>query len=92
MEEEGLSQIFARHALLAQATRAGVTALGLELFAKDSPSDAVTAVKVPDSIRDGKQIPKLMRDRYGVTISGGQDSLEGRIFGFRILDIAGRLT
>jgi aspartate aminotransferase-like enzyme len=80
MEEEGLAAIFARHELLARATREAVKALGLELFAKQSPSTSVTAVLVPAHIQDGKQIPKLMRDRYGVTISGGQDSLEGKIF------------
>lgn len=80
MEEEGLPQTFARHDLLARATRAAVQALGLELFAKQAPSNSVTAVRVPPSIQDGKQIPKLMRDKYGVTITGGQDSLEGKIF------------
>jgi len=80
MEEEGLTQIFARHELLARATRAAVQALGLELFAKHAPSSSVTAVVVPSTIQDGKQIPKLMRDKYGVTITGGQDSLEGKIF------------
>ena len=80
MEEEGLTQIFARHELLARATRAAVQALGLELFAKQAPSPSVTAVRVPSTIRDGKQIPKLMRDKYGVTITGGQDNLEGKIF------------
>ncbi|MEO7163873.1 MAG: alanine--glyoxylate aminotransferase family protein [Bdellovibrionia bacterium] len=80
MEEEGLTQIFARHELLASATRAAVQALGLELLAKQAPSTSVTAVRVPSTIQDGKQIPKLMRDKYGVTITGGQDSLEGKIF------------
>lgn len=76
---EGLAALFTRHALLARATRAGVKALGLELLAPESPSDAVTAVRVPASIADGKKIPKLMRDELGVTIVGGQDELEGKI-------------
>ncbi|MFZ9596122.1 MAG: pyridoxal-phosphate-dependent aminotransferase family protein [Bdellovibrionia bacterium] len=80
MREEGLEGIFARHALLAKATRAGVEALGLTLFAQDSPSPAVSAVRVPPSIPDGKKIPSLMRNRHGVTITGGQDELEGKIF------------
>jgi len=36
-----------RHEKLAAATRAAVKALGLELYAPDSPSNALTAVKVP---------------------------------------------
>lgn len=80
MREEGLEKIFERHALLAAATRNAVKALGLEILSRKSPSGAVTAVLVPSSIQDGKKIPKLMRDTYGVTIAGGQDELEGKIF------------
>lgn len=79
IQDEGLQNTFKRHELLARATRAGVQAMGLELLAKKSPSEAVTAVRVPASIKDGKALPKLMRDKYGVTIIGGQDELEGKI-------------
>jgi aspartate aminotransferase-like enzyme len=79
IREEGLHNVFKRHELLAEATRNAVQALGLEILAKKSPSTSVTAVLVPSSIKDGKQIPKLMRDKYGVTIVGGQDELEGKI-------------
>lgn len=81
IEEEGLENAFKRHEILAEATRAGVKALGLEMLATHSPSTAVTAVKVPASLlNDGKKIPKLMRDKFGVVITGGQDELEGKIF------------
>ncbi|MBI4924968.1 MAG: alanine--glyoxylate aminotransferase family protein, partial [Bdellovibrio sp.] len=80
IKEEGLQNVFARHELLAKATRNAVQALGLEILASKSPSTAVTAVKVPPQIKDGKAIPKTMRDKYGVTIAGGQDELEGKIF------------
>ncbi len=80
IKEEGLHDIFKRHELLARATRNAVSALNLELFSKKSPSAAVTAVKVPSIIKDGKQISKIMREKYGVTITGGQDELEGKIF------------
>ena len=80
IKEEGLHNVFKRHELLAKATRNAVAALGLEILAKKSPSTAVTSVKVPASIKDGKLIPKTMRDKYGVTIVGGQDELEGKIF------------
>lgn len=80
IKDEGVKEVFKRHAVLAQATRNAIEALGLERLAKESPSDAVTAVRVPDTVSDGKAIPKLMRDKYGVTIAGGQDELAGKIF------------
>jgi aspartate aminotransferase-like enzyme len=80
IRKEGLENTFKRHDLLARATRAAVSALGLEMLAKKAPSTAVTAVKVPAAIKEGKKIPKLMREKYGVTIAGGQDELEGKIF------------
>jgi aspartate aminotransferase-like enzyme len=80
LREEGLENIFKRHDRLASATRAAISALGLELLAKNSPSPAVSAVLVPPTIKEGKKIPALMRDKYGVTIAGGQDELAGKIF------------
>jgi serine---pyruvate transaminase len=76
---EGLERVFARHALLASAARAGVEALGLERFGPDDPdANVVTAATLPAEI-DGGKVPKLMRDRYGVTVAGGQGHLKGRI-------------
>src|SRR4030043_113275 len=50
IREEGLENVFRRHEKLAGATRAAVRALGLELFAPGSPTNALTAVKVPAGI------------------------------------------
>lgn len=76
---EGLEQVFERHALLARAARAGVEALGLERFGpEDENANAVTVASLPEEI-DGARVPKLMRDRYGVTVAGGQGQLKGRI-------------
>lgn len=80
IREEGLENTIARHAQLARATRAGVEALGLTLFAPvEGRGNAVTPVWVPEDI-DGKAIVKTMKDKYGVTIAGGQDDYAGRIF------------
>jgi aspartate aminotransferase-like enzyme len=79
IREEGLHNVFKRHDMLARATRNAVQALGLELLSKKAHSNAVTAVKIPAQIKDGKALNKLMRDKYGVTIVGGQDELEGKI-------------
>jgi serine---pyruvate transaminase len=77
--DEGLDEVFARHAVLAAAARAGVDALGLERFGPDDPNaNVVTAAALPGDI-EGAQVPKLMRDRYGVTVAGGQGRLKGRI-------------
>lgn len=79
MKEEGLDNIFARHLKLASATRAACTALGCELFARSSPSTSVTSVKVPAGI-NGSELVQGMRKQYGITISGGQEHLKGKIF------------
>ena len=80
IKEEGLENMFSRNKKMAQATRAAMQALGLELFPKpDAISDAVTAVKVPTGI-DGEKLVKTMRDEYSVTIAGGQSELKGKVF------------
>lgn len=79
IEKEGLRQVYARHALLGRAAREAARALELELFGpEDDGANVVTAIKLPESI-DGGKVPKLMRDRYGVTIAGGQGHLKGKI-------------
>ena len=79
IKEEGLQQCFARHARLAEATRAACVALGCALFAPDAPSPTVTAVRGPDGLDTGKLV-KQLRDKYGVSITGGQDAVKGKIF------------
>jgi aspartate aminotransferase-like enzyme len=80
IESEGLDQVHARHALLGRATREAARALDLELLGgvADDNANVVTAVVLPDSI-DGVKVPKLMRDKYGISIAGGQGRLKGRI-------------
>jgi len=78
IRSEGLPNIFRRHERLAAAMRAGITALGLELFA-ERPSPAVTAVLVPRGL-DGGAIVNTLRTRHRVIIAGGQGSLKGKIF------------
>src|SRR3954451_23825933 len=78
IEAEGIGDVFARHALLGRATRAGVAALGLELFGDpDERSNVVTAVALPDTI-DGGKVPGALR-KLGITANGGQNQLKGRI-------------
>jgi aspartate aminotransferase-like enzyme len=79
IKEEGLEHVFARTARMAKATREAMKALGLQLFAPDSPSDAVTAVVAPQGI-DGQKVVKVLREKHNITIAGGQDQAKGKIF------------
>jgi aspartate aminotransferase-like enzyme len=78
LEEEGLERVFARHECYSRATRAGAQAIGLRLFASDSPSFACTSLWVPEGL-DGKALIRRIRDAYGITVEGGRDAYEGRI-------------
>ncbi len=79
MKQEGLENIFARHARLAEATRKALRSLGLRMLSEKSPSNAVTGVYLPDGI-DGGAFNKKLREEYGVTIAGGQAQLKGKVF------------
>jgi serine---pyruvate transaminase len=77
--DEGLDEVFERHRLLGRATREAARALDLELLGEaDESSNVVTAIRLPDSL-DGAAVPRVMRDRFGVTIAGGQGRLKGKI-------------
>jgi len=80
MLREGLDNIIARHARVAQRARDGVKALGLSLFPEDETyaSNTVTAVRVPEGV-DGRQLLRSLRER-GVELAGGQSKLDGKIF------------
>jgi len=78
LKEEGLENVFKRHALLARATREAAKALGLELLAPTAPSDALTAIKAPEGV-DGKKLKKNFEDQFGLIIAGGQSQLKGKI-------------
>ncbi len=78
IKKEGLENVFKRCARLASATRSGVGALGLKMFA-ETPCDVVTSVRVPEGV-DGAALVKRMRDEYGVGIAGGQADYKGKIF------------
>jgi aspartate aminotransferase-like enzyme len=96
--EDGLEAAFERHVRLGRATRAGVKAMGLELFSPDDDSSAVvTAVRCPEGI-DGTVLLRHLRDVHGVTLAPGQGDLKGKIFRighigwFDVFDIAAALA
>jgi aspartate aminotransferase-like enzyme len=78
MQREGLDNIFARHQRLTQATRAGIKALGLKLFAPDNAaSPAVTTVDTTPV--EAEKIRSIMKQKYDIALASGQDHLKGKI-------------
>jgi pyridoxamine--pyruvate transaminase len=71
--EEGLESSISRHARTAAACRAGVRAMGLELWPRSDEIAAacVTAIAVPEGLTD-VQVRAHCRERYGVMLSSGQ--------------------
>ncbi|HVQ76158.1 MAG TPA: alanine--glyoxylate aminotransferase family protein [Candidatus Binatia bacterium] len=79
LDGESLPGALRRHERLARATRAGVEALGLELFARAAPSPALTAVVAPAGL-DSERIVSTYSESHNITIAGGQGEMKGRVF------------
>jgi len=79
IEAEGLQNVFRRHDRLARATRAGVEALGLTLFARATPTPSLTAVSAPGGI-DAETIVAAFSASHNITIAGGQGEMKGKLF------------
>lgn len=77
IRDMGLPALYAHHARLADMTRAGVAALGLELFAR-TPSNVLTAVAFPDDV-DGSALLKIIKSECGVSIANGMDHCRGKM-------------
>ncbi len=80
LEEEGIENVWKRHALMAQATRNAAKAMGLSLFAEPGyESDTITAIYMPEGIVF-KEFSNILKSKYGVVIGGGLQRLQGKIF------------
>ena len=80
MLKEGLPNIVARQARIGKAARDGVKSLGLSLFADEEyASNTVTAVAASDGL-DIKKMRKILNEEYQIVVSGGQQTLDGKIF------------
>ena len=77
---EGPERVWERHERTAKACRAGVIAMGAELWAANESiaSPTTTAVRIPAGISD-QDIVKLTRDRYGVMFSVGRAETMGKL-------------
>ena len=89
MSQDGIGAMLTHHDQLARAARAATTAMGLQLFAKSCPSNALTAITVPDGL-DGSKLVKRLRQRFGMYFAGGQDQLKGKIVRFAHLGFVSR--
>ncbi|HYK93085.1 MAG TPA: alanine--glyoxylate aminotransferase family protein [Thermoplasmata archaeon] len=88
LKEEGLDHRLAHTHLLAEATRAAVAAIGLELFPDPAyASDTVTAIKNPPGLGD-PEVRKALEEKYHVLLQGGQGALKGKIFRIGHMGIA----
>ncbi|MGA0541375.1 pyridoxamine--pyruvate transaminase [Neotabrizicola sp. VNH66] len=77
---EGEQAVWDRHALTARATRAGILAAGLKLWAarEEIASPTCTAVATPEGV-DEPALRALIRSRYGVMFSSGRAETMGRL-------------
>jgi aspartate aminotransferase-like enzyme len=88
IKERGLENMWNDYKLLAKAARAGMKALDLKLFG-EVPCDVVTSACVPVEI--GDKIVKILREKYGVSIAGGQGDLKGKIIRFAHMGYIGKV-
>jgi alanine-glyoxylate transaminase/serine-glyoxylate transaminase/serine-pyruvate transaminase len=99
LDEEGLPNVFARHARHAEATRAAVRGWGLEVLCLDERehSGSLTAVLVPEGV-DADKIRAVILDRFDMSLGAGLGKLAGKIFrighlgAFNDLTLAGTLA
>jgi alanine-glyoxylate transaminase/serine-glyoxylate transaminase/serine-pyruvate transaminase len=82
IEEEGLENIFFRHAYLAEGVRAAITqGWGLKLCAKEAKwySNTVSAIVVPEGFNAAHVIDVAFR-RYNLALGAGLSKVAGKVF------------
>ena len=81
LAEEGLPNVFARHARLAEAARRAVAAWELEICAlcPEEYSNTVTTVLVPDG-HDADRLRGLILERFNMSLGTGLGRLKGKAF------------
>jgi aspartate aminotransferase-like enzyme len=77
IREEGLDNILAKQARNARAARAGMLAMGMEIF-PSPPNNALTVGKVPAGVDSSVVLSKLEK-QFGMKLANGQDHLKGKI-------------
>ena len=81
LNEEGLDNVFARHARHGEATRRAVKAWGLELLCVNPEefSQSLTAVLMPDD-RDADEFRKVVLDNFDMSLGSGLGRVAGKVF------------
>ncbi|MEU6049074.1 aminotransferase class V-fold PLP-dependent enzyme [Streptomyces xanthochromogenes] len=81
LREEGLPEVFARHARHAAATRTAVEGWGLEVLCLDAReySGSLTAVLLPEA-HDADKVREVILDRFDMSLGAGLGRLAGRVF------------
>ena len=77
--EKGRIALVDNAELNAEATRAGLVALGFTLFAPTAPAAAATAVAVPEGL-NSSDVVKALKTRFSLVIANGQGEMQGKIF------------
>ena len=79
--EEGLPNVFARHARLAEATRQAVRGWGLDVYCRDPRafSQALTAVAMPAGY-NADVLRQVILERFDMSLGTGLGQLKGKIF------------
>jgi alanine-glyoxylate transaminase/serine-glyoxylate transaminase/serine-pyruvate transaminase len=98
LQEEGLDNVFARHARHGEATRCAVRAWGLEILCADAEeySNALTAILLPAG-QDADKVRQIILERFDMSLGAGLGKLQGKIFrighlgDFNDLTLAGTL-
>ena len=97
--DEGLANVFARHARHAEATRRAVAAWGLELQCQNANeySSSLTAVRVPEG-HDADAFRRVVLDNFDMSLGNGLGRVQGQVFrighlgSFNDLMLAGTLS
>ncbi len=76
---KGREKLVANAELIAEMTRAAVTALGFRLFNAANPGAAATAIYAPEGVDSGL-ICKELKSRFAAVITNGQGEMKGQIF------------
>jgi alanine-glyoxylate transaminase/serine-glyoxylate transaminase/serine-pyruvate transaminase len=79
--EEGLDNVFARHARHAEATRRAVRAWGLEILCAEPAeySNSLTAVLLPPG-HDERELRRIVLERFDMSLGAGLTRLAGKVF------------
>jgi alanine-glyoxylate transaminase / serine-glyoxylate transaminase / serine-pyruvate transaminase len=81
LQEEGLTNVFARHERFGEATRRAVRAWGLELVCLDPAaySTSVTAVMMPEG-HDADRFRRITLEAFDMSLGAGLGKLKGTSF------------